>query len=74
MEDIMIIRSGFMRGLVSKIINKALAKQMPGVVVHLDDVQVRWVDKDQKVKLHLELDAEMTKDQLNDILQKAGVV
>ena len=31
MEDIMLIRSGFLRNLISKVINKALAKQMPGV-------------------------------------------
>ena len=58
MEDIMIIRSGFMRRIISQIINKALRKQMPGVEVELKDIQANWLDKEQKVHLHLELDAD----------------
>ena len=73
MEDIMIIRSSFMRRIISQIINKALKKQMPGVEVELKDIQANWLDKEQKVHLHLELDADVTKAQLNDILKNAGV-
>ena len=69
MEDIMIIRSSFMRR-----INKALKKQMPGVEVELKDIQANWLDKEQKVHLHLELNADVTKAQLNDILKNAGVL
>ena len=71
MEDIMIIRSSFMRRIISQIINKALKKQMPGVEVELKDIQANWQDK---VHLHLELDADVTKAQLNDILKNAGVL
>lgn len=60
MEDIMIIRSSFMRRIISQIINKALKKQMPGVEVELKDIHVNWLDKEQKVHLHLELDADVT--------------
>ena len=74
MEDIMIIRSSFMRRIISKIINKALKKQMPGVEVDLKDIQANWQDKEQKVHLHLELDADITKAQLNDLLKNAGVL
>lgn len=74
MEDIMLIRSSFMRRIISQIINKALKKQMPGLEVGLKDIQVNWSDKEQKVKVHLELDAEMTKAQLVDILKKADVI
>ena len=74
MEDIMIIRSGFMRRLISQVINKALKKQMPGLEVELKDIQANWKDKEQKVHVHLELDADMTKEQLNDILKNAGVL
>lgn len=69
MEDIMIIRSSFMRRIISQIINKALKKQMPGVEVELKDIQANWLDKEQKVHLHLELNADVTKAQLNDILK-----
>ena len=72
MEDIMIIRSSFMRRIISQIINKALKKQMPGV--ELKDIQANWLDKEQKVHLHLELDADITKAQLNTILKNAGVL
>ena len=30
MEDIMLIRSGFMRCIISQVINKMLKKQLPG--------------------------------------------
>ena len=74
MEDIMLIRSSFMRRIISQIINKALKKQAPGAEVELKEVQVNWVDKEQKLRVHLEPDAEVTKAQLNDILKKAGVL
>ena len=70
----MIIRSSFMRRIISQIINKALKKQMPGVEVELKDIQANWQDKEQKVQLHLELDADVTKAQLNDILENARVL
>jgi len=74
MEDVMIIRSGFMRRIISQVINKALKKQMPGMEVELKDIQANWLEKEQKAHVHLELDAEMTKAQLNALLQKAGVL
>lgn len=74
MEDIMLIRSSFMRRIISQIINKALKKQAPGVEIQLNDIQVNWVDKEQKMRVHLELDAEIAKAQLNDILKRAGVL
>ena len=55
MEDIMLIRSSFMRRIISQIINKALKKQAPGAEVELKEVQVNWVDKEQKLRVHLEL-------------------
>ena len=74
MEDIMLIRSGFLRNLISKVINKALKKQMPGMDMQVNEIQASWSEKDQKMKVHLALDAEMTKAQLNSILQKAGLL
>ena len=53
MEDIMLIRSSFMRRIISQIINKALKKQAPGVEVELKEAQVNWVDKEQKLRVHL---------------------
>lgn len=74
MEDIMLIRSSFLRRIISQIINKVLKKQFPGVEVELRDAQMNWSDKEQKMKVHLELDTEVTKTQLIDILKKNNVI
>lgn len=74
MEDIMLIRSGFLRNLISKVINKMLKKQLPGTEVQLGEVQANWSEKEQKLKIHLVVDAEMAKPQLMDILKKADII
>ena len=74
MEDIMLIRSSFLRRIISQIINKMLKKQFPGVELELEDAQANWSEKEQKMKVHLELDAEVTKAQLVDILKKNHVI
>ena len=74
MEDIMLIRSSFLRRIISQVINKILKKQLPGTEVQLGEVQANGSEKEQKLKVHLELDAEMTKPQLMDILKKADVI
>ncbi len=73
MEDLMLIRTSFMRRLISRAINKVIAKQNYGITVNLDDIQASWSDKEQKVKVHLELDAEIPKADLVDILKQAGL-
>ena len=74
MEDIMLIRSSFLRRIISQVINKILKKQLPGTEVQLGEVQVNWSEKEQKLKIHLVVDAEMTKAQLMDILKKADAL
>ena len=74
MEDIMMIRSGFLRRILSGVINKALKKQAPGVEVQLNAVQASWSEKEQKMKVHLELDGEVTKTQLMELLKKTDVL
>ena len=61
MEDLMLIRSSFMRRIISSAINKVIAKQKYGIKVNLDDIRAEWSDKEQKMKVHLEQDAEMPK-------------
>ena len=73
MEDIMLIRSSFMRRIISSAINKAIAKQRYGINDNQEEIRAEWSDKEQKVKVHLELDAEMPKADLVDILKKAGI-
>ena len=74
MEDIMLIRSSFLRRIISQIINKMLKKQLPGTEVQLGEVQAKRKKKEQKLKIHLVVGAEMTKAQLMDILKKADVI
>ena len=57
-----------------QVINKILKKQLPGTEVQLGEVQANWSEKEQKLKIHLVVDAEMTKSQLMDILKKADVI
>lgn len=47
MEDIMLIRSSFLRRIISQIINKMLKKQLPGTEVQLGEVQANWSEKEQ---------------------------
>lgn len=72
MEDIMLIRSSFLRRIISQVIN--MKKQLPGTEVQLGEVQANWSEKEQKLKIHLVVDAAMTKSQLMDILKKADVI
>ena len=73
MEDLMFIQSSFMRRIISSAINKMIAKRKYGIKVNLEAIRVKWSDKEQKVTVHLELDAEMPKADLVDILKKAGI-
>ena len=45
MEDLMLIRSSFMRRIISLAINKAIAKQKYGITVNLDDIRdaLNWL-------------------------------
>lgn len=49
-------------------------KQLPGTEVQLGEVQANWSEKEQKLKIHLVVDAEMTKAQLMELLKKADVI
>lgn len=74
MEDIMHIQSGFLRRLVSAAVGKAIKKQGIDALVQLNDLRVNYADKTKKVRVHLDIDAEMTQEALIDILSKAGVL
>lgn len=74
MDDLMFIRSSFMRRMISSVINKMIVKQKYGITVNVDDIQAKWSDKEQKVRVHLEIDAEIPKADLIDILKNAGIL
>ncbi len=74
MEDIMHIQSGFLRRLVSAAVGKAIKKQGIDAAIQLNDLRMDYTDKNRKVRVHLDIDAEMTQEALVDILSKAGVL
>ena len=74
MEDIMHIQSGFLRRLVSIAVDKAIQKLGLDPAVQLNDLRMNYTDKNRKVRVHLDIDAEMTQEALIDILSKAGVL
>lgn len=68
------IQSGFLRRLVSIAVDKAIQKQGLDAAVQLNDLRMNYTDKNRKVRVHLDIDAEMTQEALIDILSKAGVL
>ena len=74
MEDIMHIQSGFLCRLISAAIGKAIKKQKINAAVQLNDLRVNYADKNRLVKVHLDIDAEMTQEALIDILSKANLI
>ncbi len=74
MEDIMHIQSGFLCRLVSAAVGKAIKKQGIDAAVQLNDLRMDYTDKTKMVRVHLDIDAEMSQEALIDILDKAGVL
>lgn len=74
MEDIMHIQSGFLCRVISAAIGKAIKKQEINAAVQLNDLRVNYADKNRTVRVHLDIDAEMTQEALIDILSKAGIL
>ena len=74
MEDIMHIQSGFLCRLISAAIGKAIKKQQIDAAVQLNDLRVNYADKNRTVRVHLDIDAEMTQEALIDILSRAGIL
>lgn len=74
MEDIMHIRSSFLRRMISSALGKVIRKQGYDAQVSLNDIRVSFSEKDEKVRVHLDMDAQLSKNDLIDILTKAGVI
>lgn len=75
MEDIMHIQSAFLRSMISRAIKKAAQKQgYQSADVKLNDIFAGYSENEKKVHVHLDIDAELSKQDLTDILKKAGVL
>lgn len=75
MEDIMHIQSSFLCGVAARAINKAVQKQgYKSTAVKLNDIFTVYSETEKKVHLHLNIDAELSKEDLMALLKQAGVL
>lgn len=72
MLDEMRIASKWMTSLASKVINLILRKKL-GYDINVKLNEVRVVMDDEKLKAHLDIDCELSKEELNKILETVGL-
>ena len=70
--DEMKIQSKFMTGLVSRIAKKAVRTKL-GCEVDIQLNEFRTTVVDDRTHIHLDLDADLTKEELNKLLKTIGV-
>lgn len=67
------IKSEYMTGLISRAVNKAVKNKIQGDVnVKLNEFTV--TDQDEKLHLHLSVDAEISMSELEALLKSKGVI
>lgn len=67
------LTSGFARGLVSKLVKKFVKKKLGvDVTIQLNAIEATMIDG--KTHVHLDLDAELEKDELLKILSQIGLL
>lgn len=75
MEDIMHIQSAFLRSAIAQAVCKAARKQgYKSTEVKLNDIFAGYSEDEKKVHLHLDIDAEIGKEDLMTLLKQAGVL
>lgn len=75
MEDIMHIQSAFLRSVIAQAVSKTARKQgYKSTEVKLNDIFAGYSETEKKVHLHLDIDAELSKEDLMALLKQAGVL
>ena len=75
MEDVMHIQSAFLRSVIAQAISKTARKQgYKSTAVKLNDIFAGYSETEKKVHLHLDIDAELSKEDLMTILKQTGVL
>lgn len=75
MEDIIHIQSAFLRSAIAQGINKAVHNQgYKSAEVKLNDIFAGYSEGEKKVHIHLDIDAEMSKADLMELLKQTGVL
>lgn len=66
------IESKFMTGIVSKIVKKVVQNKL-GCNADIQLNQFRTTTIDEKTHIHLDVDVELTKEELNKLLKSIGI-
>ena len=74
MEDIMHIQTPFLRSIISLAVGQHIKKKgLEHTYVELNDLRVSHANYD-RIKVHLDIDAEIDQGDLMDILDRIGVL
>lgn len=75
MEDIMHIQSAFLRNVIAQAAVKAIRKQgYKSADLDLNDIFVGYSENEKYVRIHLDIDAVLSKEDLMAILKQTGVL
>ena len=75
MEDIMRIQSAFLRNAISQAAVKAIRKQgYKSADLDLNDIFVGYSENEKYVRVHLDIDAALSKEDLMAILKQTGIL
>ena len=75
MEDIMHIQSAFLRNVISQAAVKAIRKQgYKSVDVELNDIFAKYSEDHKKIRVHLDIDTVVSREDLMELLKQAGVL
>lgn len=75
MEDIMHIQSAFLRNVIAQATVKAIRKQgYKSADLDLNDIFVGYSENEKYVRVHLDIDAVLSKEDLMAILKQTGVL
>lgn len=75
MEDIIHIQSAFLRSVIAQAISKTARKQgYKSTAVKLNDIFAGYSEGEKKIHVHLDIDAEMSKADLMELLKHTGVL
>lgn len=75
MEDIMHIQSAFLRNVIAQAAVKAIRKQgYKSVDVELNDIFAKYSEDHKKIRVHLDIDTVVSREDLMELLKQAGVL
>lgn len=75
MEDIMHIQSAFLRNVIAQAAVKAIRKQgYKSADLDLNDIFVGYSENEKYVRVHLDIDAVLSKEDLMAILRQTGIL